>query len=69
MFGFDFKKHIISTRIAILLVIAGLMIFVWKGKADFAQVTLFATAVLGFLYQGNDKGKEDDIVETDITKL
>ncbi len=68
MFGFDFKKHILSTRIAVLLVIIALMVFVWKGKATFSEVAVYATAVLGFLmYQGDDKDK--DTVETDITKL
>lgn len=69
MFGFDFKKHILSTRIAILLVIFGLMIFVWKGKTTFAEASVFGTAVLGFLlYQGGGN-KGDDTVETDITKI
>jgi hypothetical protein len=69
MFGFDISKHKPSTNFAILLVIIGLMVFVWKGKADFSQVALFGSAVLGFLYQGGNKGKGDGTVETDITKL
>lgn len=51
----NIKGHLPSTNAAVILLIIACMFFLWRGKANWGEITSFLVSIVGLLLYGDKK--------------